>query len=193
MTNEEFYRTRLAPMLMDLARQCRERGMAFAALADYGESGVGRTYTLPDGAPSVIRYACDLASCTPDGAPANIDGLMQVVMADARRTGHNSVILRQLGVPPRGVAEGSPEELGLTDVHLRLLEQLQGKERLGIHPMWAVRAITEMTELGLVEFDTSEKPDGLGGPGHGFASLKPAGAEALERWKTPTGPVPATV
>lgn len=104
MTDEEFYDTEVAPVLMDLARKHQERGLGFLALAQWDKSGkVSRTATLPVGAPASLRWGLSLASASTD-AGVNIDGFMIAVMKEARETGHSSMILKQLGVPLKPAA-----------------------------------------------------------------------------------------
>jgi hypothetical protein len=100
VTDEEFYDTEVAPVLMDLARKHERRGLAFLALAqwDKASKNFARTVTLPERAPAGVRYANALASATTDRG-VNIDGFMIAVMKEARETGHSSMILKQLGVP----------------------------------------------------------------------------------------------
>lgn len=99
MTDEEFYDTEVAPVLMGLAKKHQDRGLGFLALAQWDKDGkVARTVTLPEKAPASLRWGLSLASASTE-AGVNIDGFMLAVMKEARETGHSSMILMQLGVP----------------------------------------------------------------------------------------------
>jgi hypothetical protein len=100
MTDEEFYEATIAPALLDLARQCENRKMPFLAMVGYDDVGsVGRTATMPAGAPATIRYADAIGQAWCEGGNVNIDGFMFGVMREAQEKGHGSLILAQLGVP----------------------------------------------------------------------------------------------
>lgn len=99
MTDEEFYDVEVAPVLLDLARRCQDRGLGFLALAQWSDTQFSRTVTLPKGGLAILRYTNALASAaSPQGI--NIDGFMLALMTVAREKGHSSAILAQLGIPP---------------------------------------------------------------------------------------------
>lgn len=99
-SNEAFYDAEVAPALMDLARRCTERGMSLIATVSYDDEGsIGRTLALAPDAPATIRYLDALARSWCAGGAVNVDGFLLAVMEDARRTGHSSLLLKQLGVP----------------------------------------------------------------------------------------------
>lgn len=100
VTDEEFYDSEVAPVLMDLAKKHQERGLAFFALSQWGAEEAARTVTLPENPMAVFRYLNVLAQAAV-GSGVNIDSFMLAVMREAREKGHSSMVLKQLGVEPR--------------------------------------------------------------------------------------------
>jgi hypothetical protein len=100
VNDEKFYDEEIAPALSDLARKCEERGIGFLAMVGYDDAGsVGRTVTLPENVPFMLRLADTLGRCWCEGGAVNVDGFMIALMRHAREHGHSSAVLAQLGVP----------------------------------------------------------------------------------------------
>lgn len=59
--NEQWYDKHIAPALLELARQCNERGMSFVASVEYDPGERGDTYNLTDGAGLEMRFLYMLA------------------------------------------------------------------------------------------------------------------------------------
>jgi hypothetical protein len=93
MTNEEFYDTKLAPALMELARKCQERGINFQALVEYETNEIAETRVLPT-QPGFAMALAVMAS----KARGNIDAFLIGARQYAEEHGHSSVFLKVLGV-----------------------------------------------------------------------------------------------
>lgn len=94
MTNEEYYDQHIAPKLTEIGHECEKLGMSFLAVCEYktGEE-YATTKTIQAGSSLAIRLA--------DGAlqsEGNIDALILGIMKSARKHGHSSLVLKQLGV-----------------------------------------------------------------------------------------------
>lgn len=100
---EAFYDTEIAPALLRLANKCADNGLSFLASVEWapGESGRTRKFVEPFG------ISMDLADAM-FRANGNIDSFMIYLMKRARKVGHSSAVLHQLGVAPEPEAhEGS--------------------------------------------------------------------------------------
>jgi hypothetical protein len=93
MTNEEFYDTELAPVLVELARKCQERGINFQALVEYETNEIAETRVLP-AQPGFALALAVMASM----ARVNIDAFLIGAKQYAEEHGHSSVFLKVLGV-----------------------------------------------------------------------------------------------
>ncbi len=86
---------RLAPALLELARECIARGIHFVAFAEYAPGETQRTATLRFSEASaktrLVYYAAN--------SDGNIDAMLNAVCRDAKRNGHSSVYLKMLDVP----------------------------------------------------------------------------------------------
>jgi hypothetical protein len=93
MTNEEFYDSVIAPALLDLGKQCQDRGISFVASVEYATGETGETATINEAASFKIRLAHAAMS-----SHGNVDSLFFWLVKYAKEHGHQSIILRQLGV-----------------------------------------------------------------------------------------------
>lgn len=96
--NEKFYDEQIAPVLLELARKCKERGMAFLASVEYDPltMGRGRTDYMPvdeadklSAAQRIVHWA---ARC--DG---NIDKFFVACDLHGKEHGHSSIYLQLAG------------------------------------------------------------------------------------------------
>ena len=94
MDKETFYDTIVAPELLKLANLCKDNGVGFVAMVQFGDTAHGRTASLPEGS----SFAIILAEAAMQ-AQGNVDALMIAVSRRAKETGHSSLVLHQLGIP----------------------------------------------------------------------------------------------
>lgn len=94
MDKETFYDTIVAPELLKLSNLCKDNGVGFVAMVQFGETAHGRTVTLPNGSSFAIRLA--EAAMRAEG---NVDALMMAVARHAKKSGHSSLVLEILGTP----------------------------------------------------------------------------------------------
>jgi hypothetical protein len=69
--NEVFYDEEIAPALIDLAKRCNERGMAFVASVEYDQDKRGDTYFMTEDAGIAINMVYLAARAAP-----NVDGFV---------------------------------------------------------------------------------------------------------------------
>jgi len=92
---EQIYDEQIAPLMMQAAKICEAAGVALVATVEYAPGEFGSTAILPDGAATRLRLAAGYL------LSGNVDTLIIELMKQARKTGHSSMILSQLGVPLR--------------------------------------------------------------------------------------------
>jgi len=97
--NEKFYDDEIAPTLLLLCKKCQDQGIPFLASIGYAPGEIGRTAFVPVGSHAVIEIGNVLAQCGAMGTAINIDNFLFWLMKWARKVGHSSIILSQLGVP----------------------------------------------------------------------------------------------
>lgn len=101
---ETFYDREIAPKLAEVAKLCEAHGMSLVANVEWGPRKGGVTiFETPDAsaAHQIVRMA---AMCN-----GNADSLIWGLMAHARKHGHTSACLFQLGVPLKPeAAPGAP-------------------------------------------------------------------------------------
>lgn len=91
---ERYYDAEIAPVIADLCRLCHARGFSFLAAIEWRPGALGRTVQLfEDAGDAMILANAALA------AKGDVDTLLRALMDDARKHGHNSPYLQQLGVP----------------------------------------------------------------------------------------------
>lgn len=91
---EQFYDERVAPVLSDLAKQCKDRGLSLLAVCEWEPGEFGRTLTLREKSGLGIRLADAAAK-----ANGNVDALLIGIIRYAKEHGHSSAYLSLLGVP----------------------------------------------------------------------------------------------
>lgn len=117
--SERWYDDYLAPILLSLGKECEARSIPFVALVGYdtpeGLGSVGRTQVLPAQRPPFFDVIYAAAQCVEGELGGfNIDKFMFHMMKVARKEGHTSMILHQLGVP----IKEAPRSVGGSDVVL---------------------------------------------------------------------------
>lgn len=103
--SEAIYDEQVAPLLKQVGDLCLQHGFSFAAACEYAPGDTGLTFTTtidPDKTGATMVLA-DLGV----RARGNFDALVMGVMRYARKHGHDSIFLRQLGVPTTP-AKGDP-------------------------------------------------------------------------------------
>lgn len=97
MSNEEFYDTEIAPILLKLRDLCAARKMAFVASVEFdpSSSAIGRTEYQPpdDGSISAAQRLVHWAA----RSQGNIDKLFMACDRHGREHGHSSIYLQLLG------------------------------------------------------------------------------------------------
>lgn len=92
---EHFYDAEIAPVLLALARRCREQGLSFVACVGWGGMDTGATVSMEEIAAPTLRMVRYAALCR-----NNVDVLINALVQDGARLGHSSIFLERLGVPP---------------------------------------------------------------------------------------------
>jgi len=99
MTPEEIYDAEIAPALMKIATRCKELGFPFVAVVEWDSSisdqGARTEFCPSDKRPTAQQLLVHYAA----RSRGNVDSLLMGVMKDARKFGHSSIFLKQLGVP----------------------------------------------------------------------------------------------
>ncbi len=98
--NETFYDNVILPSLQQLAKECQARGMSFVATVEYDSGDTGSTILLTEGSGYHAKLMCAAAE-----SAGNVDSLIFAIMKHARKHGHNSICLQQLGVSSVPIAE----------------------------------------------------------------------------------------
>ena len=94
MSKEQYYDEFIAPRLIELSEECEAHGLSFLAVCEWTPGEYCQTMNLESGSGFGIRMT-DAAV----RAKGNIDSFMFAIMRHARKNGHSSMILKQLGVP----------------------------------------------------------------------------------------------
>jgi hypothetical protein len=92
--NEEFYDTVIAPELLKVGKLCKDHGISFVAIAEYDPGEYSSTVSLRENSSYILRLAKAVADCN-----GNVDSLFFAIMRHANTHGHQSLILKQLGIP----------------------------------------------------------------------------------------------
>ena len=85
---------RIAPKLLDLAKECEQLGLSFLAVVEYKPGYIGRTVSLHPGSHFGIRL-CNAAA----EANGSVDALLGAITRHAVKHGHSSAHLAALGIP----------------------------------------------------------------------------------------------
>lgn len=92
--SESAYDSEIAPKLLEIGKRCKELGMSFVALVEYSPGETGRTHTQQPNACNEFLLTAIAAQTR-----GNIDALAISWARHARKVGHGSIVLRNLGVP----------------------------------------------------------------------------------------------
>ncbi|MCJ8142938.1 hypothetical protein MKI84_08415 [Ancylobacter sp. A5.8] len=95
MAREAFYDNEIAPVLAALGQKCEAHGLSFLAVAEWKAGETGHTGTVAASAGYGVRLVHAEMQ-----ARGNVDVLIFAIMRAARESGHSSVCLSMLGVPP---------------------------------------------------------------------------------------------
>jgi hypothetical protein len=95
---EQFYDDVIAPALLALRDQCAERGMPFLAIVEWEPNEYGRTEFKPEGEQSATMALASVAA----RAAGNVDAAMIALARRSHKTGHSSLVMKLMGVPPNG-------------------------------------------------------------------------------------------
>lgn len=94
---EAVYDEKIAPRLLDLAKECERLGLSFLAVAEYRPGYLGRTVSLHPGSSFGIRLCIAAAE-----ANGNVDALLRAIERYAVKHGHSSAYLAARGIPEGG-------------------------------------------------------------------------------------------
>lgn len=97
---EAFYDTEIAPELLKLGQRCRDNGLSLHAIVEWEPGETGRTRFFEERKGISMELSDTLFF-----ANGNIDAFLFHLMKRARKTGHSSIVLHQLGVPHEPTAE----------------------------------------------------------------------------------------
>ncbi len=97
---EKFYDDEIAPLLVKISEQCKERGLSFFAVCEWEPGEFGRTLIAQADASLAVLLANAAAK-----ANGNVDALIMGIMKYATEHGHSSACLSILGVPVKPVAK----------------------------------------------------------------------------------------
>lgn len=90
---EAFYDAEIAPELLRLGKLCQDNGLSFHSIVEWNPGDTGRTMCLVEG----FSLQMDLSRALFE-SNGNIDAFLFYLMKRARKTGHSSIVLHQLGV-----------------------------------------------------------------------------------------------
>lgn len=147
--DEVFYDQEVAPALKAIGEKCQARGLPFASLVEFGTRFGVTAWRPEEGSASFNMVIAAI------GARGNIDGLLLEVIREARKKGHSSAFLAQLGVPPKPMPE---DKDGLSPFGRRVLQLIaSGKHALGaiarecaIPHSAARKVVAELVRAGMV-------------------------------------------
>jgi hypothetical protein len=88
---EDFYDREIAPVLLELAKKCEDRGLSFIAMAEWEPGETGRTMSVREGASINLRMALWAMQ-----AQGNADSLILAMKRHGQDHGHNSMCLAML-------------------------------------------------------------------------------------------------
>jgi hypothetical protein len=91
MDNEKFYDEEIAPLLLEVGKKCKERGLSFTAAVEYAPNQVAGTSIISEGAGIEIQLVHQAVK-----AQGNVDALFMAIQRYAKVHGHNSVYLAML-------------------------------------------------------------------------------------------------
>ena len=93
---ESVYDKRLSPLMTEIIRICKEEEIPFFTSFEFAD-GAFCTSAIDTGHPIIEHYRA-LSQCAAGGG-VNVDKYMFWVAGTARKEGHSSLVLHQMGVP----------------------------------------------------------------------------------------------
>lgn len=104
---ERVYDEQISPLMKQIIDICKEHGMPMFTEFQFNDDGfcMTRLHGKDDNGHPLFNHFEALIQCIQDGG-VNIDKYMFWVMRHARKDGHSSIILSQLGIP----VEPKPQE-----------------------------------------------------------------------------------
>jgi len=103
VTPEEIYDNIISPSILRSGKCCEKHGLSMVAVVEYGKDDRGVTTTIAPEA-SYAMYLTDLAV----RSRGNVDTLIMALCKHARKHGHSSIMLKQLGIPIDPAKEVKP-------------------------------------------------------------------------------------
>jgi hypothetical protein len=94
--SEKLYDEEIAPALREIMQKCREAGMPFLATVEYEPGNFGTSADLPAVEERSLPMDWAYVAARSQG---NVDMLIGHLIREAKRRGHGSAYLMQLGVP----------------------------------------------------------------------------------------------
>jgi len=110
---EEFYDTRVAPLLIEARRDCFDNGMGMLAVTEARNDGVtAHTLSVPEGCGDTIKLLMHLSECIEDGE-IKMDKAFMALIRHAQKHGHSSIIMQHLEhtLDPRILNAGKVENI----------------------------------------------------------------------------------
>ncbi|KTT68248.1 hypothetical protein [Sphingomonas sanguinis] len=101
--SEQIYDDIVAPMLLEVMKVCHEHGMPIVATVEYAPGDFGTSADLP--ANRSLPMDWSYVGARSNG---NADVLIGHLVDQAKKRGHGSVFLKQLGVPTNPASVGDP-------------------------------------------------------------------------------------
>lgn len=100
VNKEEYYDTHIAPRLLEIANECKDRGLSFVAGVEFGTEEFGRTVQITEECGIGLRLVDQALR-----AYGNVDSLWLGIQEHAKKFGHNSIFLQQQGIPTKPTNE----------------------------------------------------------------------------------------
>lgn len=103
-SKEDYYDNHIAPKLLEICKDCEANGLSFLAVCEFEPEKTGLTLTLQFDSGIGIRMTEEAAR-----ARGNIDAFIMAMARHARKNGHSSIYMSELGIPtkPKESANGS--------------------------------------------------------------------------------------
>lgn len=102
--NEALYDTKIYPLMEQIMSICKAHNIPMFAVFQYANDGFCTSLKYGDGSHVLFKFL-DAIAQSKEGDSINIDKFMFWVMKEARKTGHQSLVLRQLNIPEQTNAE----------------------------------------------------------------------------------------
>lgn len=96
-SKEQVYDDVIAPKLREIAAVCRQYDIGFVSEVEWNKGKAGRTVYLPADASWAVRMVEACMRCN-----GNVDQFILACVQYARIHGHNSVFMKDMGIPESG-------------------------------------------------------------------------------------------